>query len=357
MKLVIARHLFHQRAAAVILEHDEVTNECQEAAGIKDALDHHLQLRNVRVGQRLPRDGAPGLEPFSPGGQGADTGIEPVRDHERGVEGKQRGDFDLVGLQLLPRGPDGGLFIDRVLQLDDRLRQAVDEQHHVRTAFVPVFHDSELAHREPVVVCRVVEVDDVDLVAAHHAARVAVLDIHTVHDHTVEGAVAGFQGGSLRAGQLAKGVVQGVSGKVGVEAGQGIAQPLRQDNVAVIAASGAQCTRGDIGATYDAPAKVRQPRQGGRLNGGFSERHPLHRHRRPNHRLGMNSSKAFNPCIHCPAVLPKILLVTNGDSSPIALIDSRSSCRTRFLLSCWYTYAPEIVQYQSSDDSLTTWWA
>ena len=257
VELVVARHLLDQRAAAVVLEHDEVAQQRQEPAGFTDAVDHHLQLRQVRIGQGLARDGAPRLEPLPPGGQGADAGVQSVRHHERGVEREQRRDFRLVGLQLLPGGPDGGLFVGRILEFDDRQRQAVDEQHHVRAALVPVLHHGELVDRQPVVVGGVVEVNDAGLVAAHRAAGIAVFHRHAVHGHAMERAVAGFQRGSLRAGQLAEGVVQGVGGQVGVEAGEGVTQALRQDDLAVIGAFGIRRAGGDVGAVSGAPAGVR----------------------------------------------------------------------------------------------------
>ena len=66
VELVIPRHLLDQRAAAVVLEHDEVADERENPPRLEDALQHHLELRHMRVGQRLPRDGAPGLEPLPP---------------------------------------------------------------------------------------------------------------------------------------------------------------------------------------------------------------------------------------------------------------------------------------------------
>ena len=271
VELVVAGHLLDQRAAAVVLEHDEVAEQRQQAARFADALDQYLQLRQVRVGQRLTRDRAPRLEPLPPGGQGADAGVESVRHHERGVEGEQRRDFRLVGLQLPPGGPDGGVFVGRVLQFDDRQRQAVDEQHHVGAALAPVFDHGELVDCQPVVVGRVVEVDDAGLGAAHRAVGVAVFHRHAVHDQAMERAVAGFQRGALRAGQLAAGVVQGIGGQVGIEAGEGAAETLRQDDVAVIGAFGARRAGGNVGAVGGAPAGVRQPGQGGRFNVGFGD--------------------------------------------------------------------------------------
>ena len=54
------------------------------------------------------------------------------------VVGKERRDLRLVGLELLEGGPDRGVLVRRVLQLDHRQRQAVDEQHHIRPAGVLV---------------------------------------------------------------------------------------------------------------------------------------------------------------------------------------------------------------------------
>ena len=243
----------------------------QEPGWFTDTGKHHLQLRHVRIGQRLARNRTPGLEPLPPGGKGTDASVEPVRHDERGIEGEQRGDFGPVGLQLLPGGPDGGLFVDRVLQLDDHQRQAVDEQHHVGAALVLVLHDGKLVDRHPVVVGGVVEVDDAGLVTAHRAAGIAIFHCHAVHRHAMKSAVAGFQRGPFRAGQLAEGVVQGIGGQAGVEPGEGIAQTLCQYHVTVIGALGARCAGGDVGAVGGAPAGIRQPGQGRGFNVRFGD--------------------------------------------------------------------------------------
>ena len=52
VELVIAGHLLDERAAAVVLEDDEVADQVEEPALLEHALDHHLQLGQVRVGQR-----------------------------------------------------------------------------------------------------------------------------------------------------------------------------------------------------------------------------------------------------------------------------------------------------------------
>ena len=66
VKLVVAGHLLDQRTAAVVLKHDEVSYQSEKAARLADASEHHLQLRQVGISQRLPRDRPPGLEPLPP---------------------------------------------------------------------------------------------------------------------------------------------------------------------------------------------------------------------------------------------------------------------------------------------------
>ena len=117
VELVVAGHLLGQRAA-VVLEHDEVAQQGEEAARLEDALQHHLQFSHVRVGKRLPGDGAPGLEPLPAASERADTGLDPVRGHQRLVHGEQRGQLGFVGLKLVPGRPDGGVLVRRVFEFD-----------------------------------------------------------------------------------------------------------------------------------------------------------------------------------------------------------------------------------------------
>ena len=42
VELVIPGHLLDQRAAAIVLEHDEVADHGETAARLKDAFQHHL---------------------------------------------------------------------------------------------------------------------------------------------------------------------------------------------------------------------------------------------------------------------------------------------------------------------------
>ena len=195
VELVIAGHLLDQRAAAVVLEHNEVADQRQEAVRVESALQHHLELGHFRVRQLLAGYGAPGLEPFTPCSQRTNTRRGPVRDHQRLVHGIQGGQLRFVGLKLLPCRPDGGVLIGRVLQFDDTQRQPVDQEDDIRAAFALVLGDGELVNGQPVVISGVVKVHDPHLCPADTPISVTVLHGHAVDEHAVEGAVAGFQVG------------------------------------------------------------------------------------------------------------------------------------------------------------------
>ena len=141
---------------------------------------------------------------------------------------------DFIGLDLLPGRPHRGLLVRRVLELDQTQWNAVNEQNDIRPSFVLPFDDGELVDRQPVVVCWVLVVEDGDLGSAQGAASGPVFDRHAVHEHAVECAVSGFQRGAFRSGQLAERVAQGVHGQSWIQAGQGVAQALFQNDFAVV---------------------------------------------------------------------------------------------------------------------------
>ena len=149
---MISRHLLGEPPAAVILEHDEVAKESEESPLLERPLDRHLELGEEHRSQLLAGDGAPGLEPFPPSGEGAEPGLDAVRYGEHRIEGEQRGQLRLVGPELLPGVTEGGVLVRRVLELDDGERQAVDEQHDVGAALVVALDHCELVDGEPVVV-------------------------------------------------------------------------------------------------------------------------------------------------------------------------------------------------------------
>ena len=251
------------------LEHDEVADQRQQPAPVEDALEQHLELRQARVGQRLARNRAPGLEPLPPGRQRDDARFQSVRHDERGVEREQRRDLRLVGLKLPEGRPDGCVLVGGVLQLDDAERQAVDEQHDIGPPFVLVLDDGELVDREPVVAGRVVEVEHANLSAADPALCVEVLHRHPGDEHPVEVAVPGLQRRPGRAGQAAQSVFDRSVGQVRIEPGERGPQPGCQHHLAVIGAFRGRRVRRDVRAVEDRPVERCQPVHRGGLDGRF----------------------------------------------------------------------------------------
>src|SRR2546428_34774 len=135
-------------------------------------------------------DRAPGLEPLSAGAERADAGLHAVRDDQRDVGREERGNLRLVGLELLEGGPDRGVLVGRVLQLDHRQRQTVHEEDDVRAAGVLPLGDGELVDRQPVVVVWLVEVDRPRLRTGDRAIIAAVLDCDAIGEHPGQGAIA-----------------------------------------------------------------------------------------------------------------------------------------------------------------------
>ena len=85
VELMVTRHLLDELAAAQVLEDDEMPQQIEEATLIEHTLDQHPQLGQKSRRQRFPADGPPGLEPFAPGAQRADTSLGAVRHDQRGV--------------------------------------------------------------------------------------------------------------------------------------------------------------------------------------------------------------------------------------------------------------------------------
>ena len=182
----------------------------------------------------------------------------------------------LVGLELLPGVPDGGVLVRRVLQLDDPQGQAVHEQDDVGAVRVLVLGDGELVDREPVVGRGPVEVDDLRLRPADGSLGRAVLDLDAPHQHAVEGAVASREGRALGAGELAEGALEGVGGEVRVQRGEGVAQAMVQHNLPEVVALRRGTLGADVGPVGGLPAAVAEPVEGGLLGDGLGDAgHPF----------------------------------------------------------------------------------
>ena len=270
VKLVVPRHLLGESPAAVILEHDEVAKESKKAPLLERPLDRHLELGEEHRSQLLAGDGAPGLEPFPPGGEGAEPGLDAVRYGEHRIEGEQRGQLRLVGPELLPGTAQDRVLVRRVLELDDGERQAVDEQHDVGASLVVALDHRELVDGEPVVVRRLLEVEHPHRRSSNRAAGVAVLHRDPVHGQTVEGAVAGFQARSFGARQLAKGIIQRLVGQIRVQAGEGASHHRREDRVRIALPKRVRPGR-HVRPTDHVVAECPEPVEGGLPHDRFGE--------------------------------------------------------------------------------------
>jgi hypothetical protein len=234
VELVIARHLLHQPAAALVLEHDEVAQEVEEAPGLEHAFDDHLQLRQVRIGEALARDGAPGLEPFAPSAERPHARLHAVGGDQRRIGSEQRGDLGLVGLELVEGRPDRGVLVGRVLELDHRQREPVHEEHHVRPAGVLPLAHGELVDGKPVVVAGRLEVEYARLRPGDRAVGAAILHRDAVSQHAVHGAIALHQRRRFGPHELAVGVFQRLGRQIRVETDQRLTQAALQHHIAVV---------------------------------------------------------------------------------------------------------------------------
>lgn len=265
VELVVARQDLRDPAAACVVEGHEIAHEAEETAPLERALQHHLELRKRSRRVALAADRAPGLEPLLPGAERADARLDAVRDDERRVRSEGRGDLRLIGLALLPRRPDGGLLVGRVLEHDHRERQAVDEQHHVGPARVLALGDGERVHGQPVVVRGIVEVDQPRLVAGDGTILAAVLHRPAVHQNPTRRAIAFDERRGGKARELAEGVFERLGRERRVEPRERLAQPAFENGVAVarVAALRARLARGDLGAVPDRVAERLEPGERG----------------------------------------------------------------------------------------------
>ena len=167
--------------------------------------------------------------------------------------------------------------VRRVLEFNHPERQAVDEQHDIRAAFVIVFDDRELVDRQPVVIGGNIEVDHAGLRATDGAVIRAILDRHTLYQHPVESPVTSFQRCPFRPVQLAKGTVECLGGQIRVQLSQGIPQPTFQNHLPVVGTLGSKRIGRNVRTVHNGPAETFQPGKRGVLDHGFGNAGRAHR--------------------------------------------------------------------------------
>ena len=146
MELVVASNLLDQRA--VILEQHEGAQVIEQGRRRQDPAHQGFQF--VELTQRVelhPVDGAPLHEALGIGRERPHPGLGAIRDEQQLVVLEHIRYLRLVGLNLVVGLPDVGGLVRRVLQFQQRQRQAVDEQDDVRAARVVRPFDGELVDR------------------------------------------------------------------------------------------------------------------------------------------------------------------------------------------------------------------
>jgi hypothetical protein len=191
VELVVPGDLLRERAAAEILEHDEMADEIKKPARFERPGEHDLQLGEARRHIPAPADSAPRLEPFLAGAERADPRLHPVRGDQRRVAGEQWRDQIQIIFKLVDGVPHRCVLVGRVFQLDDAERQSVDKDHDVGAAALPPVDNGELIDRQPVVLLRPLEIDDLRLGASDRPVRPAVFDADSVDQHAMQDTVAG----------------------------------------------------------------------------------------------------------------------------------------------------------------------
>ena len=187
---------------AVVLERDEVAAHSRKRSLWKRPLMRTSPRAWVTGARLFAVNGAPEVEAFLVGGDGADAGLDAVGDDQGGVVGEKAGGLGLVGLELVVRVTNGGVLVGGVLEFDDGQGQAVDENDDVGPALDVVFDNRELVDNEPVVGFGVFEVEEPGFFRSDAAVFPAVPNVHAVRQHPVEGAVVQDEGGKGGPGDL-----------------------------------------------------------------------------------------------------------------------------------------------------------
>ena len=188
VKLVVARHFFHQMA--VIFEQHKKTQVVEQIGRSQHATNQGFQLLEfAQWVQRNTINGAPLHVALFIAGQRAHAGFGAIRDDQQGVVGEDIGDLRFVGLNLVVGLPNVGVEVGWVFQFNQHQRQAIDEQQDVGPARVARPLDGELLHRQPLVALGVLPIDQAHQIAPRLAVLL-ILHRHTRHQHAVKCAVA-----------------------------------------------------------------------------------------------------------------------------------------------------------------------
>ncbi len=252
----------------VVLERDEVPDEVEEAALLKDALGRHLQAVGGLRRQLPPLDRPPRQEPLSGRGKRAHARVHPVRHDDHLVVAQESRNLLPIGLDLPVRRPDVGVFVGRILQLDQAERQTVNEDDDVGPA-VAASVDGELVHGQPAVVVRVVEVDQSHLDPPDAASIARNLDLRRVHQHPMERTVVDHERRRLRPQYLPKGFFACGQRHVWIELLDRASEAVDENDVSVAIPFGARSTGRDLATGARLVIQLAEPDHKGSLGDGL----------------------------------------------------------------------------------------
>ena len=114
----------------------------------------------------------------------------------------------------------------RRFQLDHAQRQAVHEHHHIGPPVVLAVDHNELAHRQPVILLWVLEVDERDLARCQCAVVRVELDVHAFRHQLVEAAVFFEQRWQLGLHHASHGILTRLHWQCRVQARYGVLEPF-----------------------------------------------------------------------------------------------------------------------------------
>src|SRR6266481_480188 len=168
MKLVVTSHFFVE-LTAIVLKDNEIADEIEKTILFEHAFDQRRQFQSILWGDIFAVHGAPRSKALPVGGEASGLGVNAIGDDHYLVVRKKAGDVFFVRLKLIESAFDGGVFVADVLEFNNAQRQAVDKDENIRAAVAAIFNDGELVDGRPVVVGRLVEIKQIDLIVGGFA--------------------------------------------------------------------------------------------------------------------------------------------------------------------------------------------
>ena len=229
-ELVVLGHPLDQ-PGRLVGEEDKVAHQVEEPCRLEDPSHQHFELGPIGddhpAVNRLPRG-----EVLEAGAERTHDCLQPIGGHAHDIGREHRGDVGAVGLELVPRAPEGGVLVARVLQLEQAEGQAVHEHDDVGPAALGArLDDRELVGDEPVVALGALVVEEPGERVAHLARRIPLLHGHALGEEAVDAEVLGQR--VLRLGPEHRGhhAVDGIGPKLRVYPLDGGTEATAQDDL------------------------------------------------------------------------------------------------------------------------------